>query len=272
MRTDPSRTSTGTDLEQGCPRRLPLVRRWRFSRIMAGLASLSLALCGCEPSMSDSANQPTNQPTQGSTMRGMAPPPPPPGDSPDPDATLAETSPTGRRPTSERPLDRADTPSGAGTGRRAPSPGSTPNVPDPSSRAEHNPLAEFGYSQPDARSAAGRREDRRSDAQANQRLAIHLSAGVALPQSLPTGTAMGFSVDYQCEESTSQAYRYLWVIEPAGSKAAWSQPVRLKAAGTLQMFVSEFRPEDGPFQCYLVEVDSAGAPRRRTRSEDMQSF
>jgi hypothetical protein len=83
--------------------------------------------------------------------------------------------------------------------------------------------------------------------------AIQLSAGVALPQSLPTGTAMGFSVDYQFSSGQPDpSADYFWVIQPSKGQAA-RQPVRLKPQGTLEMFVLEFRPENGPFQTCIED-------------------
>ena len=87
---------------------------------------------------------------------------------------------------------------------------------------------------------------------------VQLSAGVALPQTLPTGTAMGFSVDYRwVAGEPDPRVHYFWVIEPAGAPPL-RQPVRLEREGTLQGFVLELRPEHGPFQTYLA--DSYGQP------------
>ncbi len=79
-----------------------------------------------------------------------------------------------------------------------------------------------------------------------------LSAGVALPQSLPNGTTMGFSVDYALSRKLpSSGSRSIWVIQSAkgGSVAI---PVQLKAKGNLSTFAPGLRPEHGPFQCYLA--------------------
>jgi hypothetical protein len=82
---------------------------------------------------------------------------------------------------------------------------------------------------------------------------VQLSAGVALPQTLPTGTAMGFSVDYRwVEGQPDPRVRYFWVIEPAGAPPV-RQPVQLEQEGTLQGFALELRPEHGPFQTYLAD-------------------
>ena len=83
---------------------------------------------------------------------------------------------------------------------------------------------------------------------------IKLSAGTALPQSLPTGTAMGFSVDYEfVSGQPDTAAEYLWVIQSAEGRTM-KQRVHLKHRGTLEGFVPDFRPEHGPFQTGLEDA------------------
>lgn len=83
---------------------------------------------------------------------------------------------------------------------------------------------------------------------------IQLSAGVALPQTLPTGTAMGFSVDYRWAQGQPDPNApYYWVIEAAGAPPL-RQAVRLDRQGTLQGFALELRPEHGPFQTYITDA------------------
>lgn len=85
-------------------------------------------------------------------------------------------------------------------------------------------------------------------------ISIRLSAGVALPQSLPSGTAMGFSVDYEFVSGQPDASaRYFWVIKSAQGRAV-KQGVHLDRRGTLQGFVLEFQPEQGPFQSSLEDA------------------
>jgi hypothetical protein len=84
-------------------------------------------------------------------------------------------------------------------------------------------------------------------------LPVQLSAGVALPQTLPDGTAMGFSVDYQFVQGQPDPNTaYVWVIERSQG-APSRQSVKLSPRGTLQGFVSEIRPEEGPFQTHLED-------------------
>lgn len=96
----------------------------------------------------------------------------------------------------------------------------------------------------------------RSSANTNQ-VSIALSAGTALPQTLPTGTAMGFSVDYKFTNGQPDtSAEYLWVIQ-AGDGRVLKEPVRLQSRGTLQDFVQQLRPENGPFQTHIEDQRGA---------------
>ncbi len=87
---------------------------------------------------------------------------------------------------------------------------------------------------------------------------ILLSAGVALAQTLPTGTAMGFSVDYRFKQGGPiTGSRYVWVIEGTKPEPV-RQDVQLGMQGTLQTFVPQWRPENGPFRCHIE--DDSGQP------------
>lgn len=85
-------------------------------------------------------------------------------------------------------------------------------------------------------------------------LPIRLSAGTALAQTLPEGTTMGFSVDYQFTAGQPDTNaQYFWVVERTQGPPA-RQPVRLSAQGTLQGFISGFQPEHGPFQGHIEDA------------------
>jgi hypothetical protein len=85
------------------------------------------------------------------------------------------------------------------------------------------------------------------------RISIELSAGTALAQTLPTGTAMGFSVDYKfANGQPDPSAAYLWVIQPADGQPL-AKPVRLQSKGTLQDFAPQLRPENGPFQTHIED-------------------
>jgi hypothetical protein len=83
---------------------------------------------------------------------------------------------------------------------------------------------------------------------------IRLSAGVALAQTLPTGTAMSFSVDYEFTRGgPNPRSAYVWVIEPAKGQPA-KFVTRLGSKGTLPGFVLKWRPENGPFQTHIEDA------------------
>ena len=95
----------------------------------------------------------------------------------------------------------------------------------------------------------------RTAAQRGAGAAIKLSLGVALPQSLPTGTAMGLSVEYAFTEGQPlPSLSYVWVIEPAKGDPV-RQPVQLGRSGTLQAFFTQLRPDHGPFSCHIEGSD-----------------
>src|SRR5687768_6485078 len=61
---------------------------------------------------------------------------------------------------------------------------------------------------------------------------IRLSAGVAVPTSLPGGTQMGISVDYAITGPLNGAAKYLWVIKSEAGQI--ESEVQLQTRGTLQ--------------------------------------
>lgn len=83
---------------------------------------------------------------------------------------------------------------------------------------------------------------------------IRLAVGTALPQSLPGGTRMFFSAEYQFTSGGPKSgVHYVWVIEGRGGKKVRAILSRLASRGQLPAGVSPFRPDDGPFQCYIEE-------------------
>jgi hypothetical protein len=81
--------------------------------------------------------------------------------------------------------------------------------------------------------------------------AVRLSAGVALAQSLPTGTAMMFSVDYQVVEQVGSAGT-IWVIR-TGDGQTVGRATPLEPRGTLQAVLPQLRPEHGPFDTCIQD-------------------
>ncbi|MBT4866448.1 MAG: hypothetical protein HON53_15195 [Planctomycetaceae bacterium] len=101
-------------------------------------------------------------------------------------------------------------------------------------------------------------------------LPVHLSAGAALPQSLPNGTAMSFSVDYQFRDgSPNQSNKYFWVIEGNGGKS-WPFAIQLANRGTLPLIAPSLRPEAGPFSSHILEITPDGSQRRISKSISMR--
>lgn len=83
---------------------------------------------------------------------------------------------------------------------------------------------------------------------------IKMSAGVALPQTGPTGTLMSFSVDYRFREGgPDAAAKYVWVVERSKGEPH-RQPVQLNSSGNLRTFLPEWRPEEGPFRSHIAVV------------------
>ncbi|HUE71603.1 MAG TPA: hypothetical protein VMP01_12025 [Pirellulaceae bacterium] len=97
---------------------------------------------------------------------------------------------------------------------------------------------------------------------------IRLSAGVAVPQSLPMGTVMGMSVDYAIDGPLNNSSRYVWVVS---SQAGENVEVAMqpKVTGTLQLFFLKLRPENGPFNCHIDEISPGG---RRTRVSNVATM
>lgn len=95
-------------------------------------------------------------------------------------------------------------------------------------------------------------------ASGSSQLPLRLRTAVALPQSLPTGTAMGFSVEYQfvgaAPESRTQ---YVWVIKPPAGQPLESV-VQLGQRGTLQTFITQWGPVTGSYEIRIDEVTRYG--------------
>ncbi len=79
---------------------------------------------------------------------------------------------------------------------------------------------------------------------------VKLRAGVALAQTLPTGTAMMFSVDYTF--SGRRSGNFGWAIY--GNSKAMVRPIKLNAQGNLMTYHPAVKPADGPFECQIVEI------------------
>lgn len=86
---------------------------------------------------------------------------------------------------------------------------------------------------------------------------VQLRTGVALAQTLPTGTGMLFSVSYEFVSAAPDSTRkYYLVIR--GKDGTMRQEVQVQQSGTLQSVALGVRPENGPFSCFLLEVSRYG--------------
>jgi hypothetical protein len=132
------------------------------------------------------------------------------------------------------------------------------------------PPAGGGRSEPDDRSSRSGAKSKRSSSRSREAapsapnaapLSVQLRTPVALAQTLPNGTQMGFSVDYFLSAgSPQQGVKYFWVIR-RGDGAQVAVPIgQLNDTGTLQTFVN-WRPEEGPFSSYIAHLTSKGQPQ-----------
>lgn len=92
---------------------------------------------------------------------------------------------------------------------------------------------------------------------------IELSAGVALPQTLPQGTVMTFGVDYRfADGGPDPGVRYVWVVEGRG-KVERAEIPRLEVQGQLPGFFSRIlTPNDEPFRSWIEAWPRSGSPER----------
>lgn len=84
---------------------------------------------------------------------------------------------------------------------------------------------------------------------------VRLSTCVALGQTLPNGTCMTFSAEYRFTGSGPRPdATYFWVIKPSRGADAVAQRVDMgNRQGTLQGVAESLRPDNGPFECHIVE-------------------
>jgi hypothetical protein len=88
---------------------------------------------------------------------------------------------------------------------------------------------------------------------------IRLSAGVALPQTLPEGTTVMCSMDYEWTEGgPQQECEYVWVVELGNGQRVAIPANVSKRRGTIQTILHGIRPDQGPFKG-AVFIKSPGA-------------
>jgi hypothetical protein len=99
----------------------------------------------------------------------------------------------------------------------------------------------------------------------NSGSSIHLSAGIAVPQSLPIGTVMAISVDYSLR-SELRASQYVLVVKSSAGEIV--NEVKLESSGNLSAFFQQLRPEHRPFSVRIEEV-IPGSKRRAVISNEL---
>ncbi len=119
------------------------------------------------------------------------------------------------------------------------------------------------YPDPVVRPSSGRSDTRATAVQRE----VKLTTCVALPQSLPTGTCMLFSVEYHfIGAGPDPRAIYYWVIEPnLGAPVAQKCDMRAQG-GSLKAVAQSITPGQGPFNCHIVEETKTSGRRRISRS------
>ena len=95
---------------------------------------------------------------------------------------------------------------------------------------------------------------------------IHLSAGIAVPQSLPVGTVMAISVDYERYAELKTSSRYALVVKSTAGEIV--SEVKLEPEGNLSVFIQQFKPDHRPFTARIEEI-SPGSKRRTIISNEV---
>lgn len=100
-------------------------------------------------------------------------------------------------------------------------------------------------------------------ARTTKSLAVQLSTGISLAQTGVDGTLMSFSVDYEFPAAAPTDAEFALVIERRDGQTVLHQQ-KLGTADNLTVLVPGWRPEDGPFYGYIVELDTLGRPVARS--------
>jgi hypothetical protein len=139
-----------------------------------------------------------------------------------------------------------------------PTPPPPPPLPTPVSSTESQPPSS-SVSSPKMTVSAGKSPETNNQPELNSNPSsipsedqIELSAGVSLPQLLPEGMAMGFSVDYAVQSNLGTA-TYVWVIERPQGKPE-KIPIHFNGPkGNLVYFIPGWRVTDGPFHTHMED-------------------
>lgn len=133
---------------------------------------------------------------------------------------------------------------------------------DPASDSREGDDADYSNQSPPSEPVSNPPRDY-SDASASGEV-IQLSLGVALPQTLATGTAIGFSATYEFTRGAPRSSaNYFWVITNGQGQVA-PIPVRLNRQGQLNTFIG-WKKNQAPFSCHIEAVASGGKRRKISR-------
>lgn len=92
-------------------------------------------------------------------------------------------------------------------------------------------------------------------------VSLRLHRGVALAQTLPTGTAMGFQVQYVFNSDFNPNARYAWIIKPPQGQAVAMEVKLDKSQGALSTFVTQWGPVTGGYEMQIQMMNSSGRPQ-----------
>jgi len=87
-----------------------------------------------------------------------------------------------------------------------------------------------------------------------------------VPQSLPTGTVMAISVDYERYAELKTSSRYALVVKSTAGEI--DNEVQLQPSGNLSFFIQQLKPEHRPFTAGIEEV-TPGSKRRTIVSNEV---
>ena len=106
-----------------------------------------------------------------------------------------------------------------------------------------------------------------SQSNTQSELNVILKNAVSLPQSLPTGTAMSFSVDYMIRTGDPErSSKFVWILQRTDKQQHAITIPQLQNSDTLQTFVFEWKSREGPFDSYLEEVKANGSRQRISKT------
>jgi hypothetical protein len=96
---------------------------------------------------------------------------------------------------------------------------------------------------------------RPDDLSADEKWPGRLRAGIALPQTLPDGTQVGFSVDYRFRTYTPDPQaRYVWEIRQGNGSIERLDVQITGKKGTLSQYLP-LQPQQGPFTSRICVVE-----------------